>query len=105
MPVEGPPRLPYTRFGFSPHAIFSPCGAPGNFMPCTEREGTFLMVTPRPPNRLAEPGSTWSAVMPPASASAKFGSCGQIECSAQTCAVFGLVASLPSLCDSMEGDG
>jgi hypothetical protein len=36
------------------------------------------------------------AVTPPASASSNCGSCGQIECSAHTSAVFGLVISLPS---------
>jgi len=35
-------------------------------------------------------------VTPPAMASGIWGSWGQNECSAQTCAVFGLVASFPS---------
>src|SRR5688500_4682261 len=65
----------------------------------------FLRVTPRPPTRLAEPGSTCSAVTPPASAAAKPGSCGQTECSAQTLAVTGAVASLPSLCEDVPGLG
>ena len=96
-------REPYTRFGFSPQAIFNPYGAPGNFIPCIVREGTFLMVTPRPPKRLPEPGRICMVVTPPASARSNCGSCGQIECSADTSAVFGLVISLPSCCDSMPG--
>ena len=32
MRVAGPPFCPYTRFGFSPQAIFRPHGAPGNFI-------------------------------------------------------------------------
>src|SRR5262245_4057480 len=96
---------PYTRFGFSPQAIFSPYGAPGNFIACTVRAGTFFSVTLRPPMRLAEPGSIWSGVMPPASAVANPGSCGQTECSAQTSAVTGAVASLPSAFAATPGDG
>jgi hypothetical protein len=34
-------------------------------MPWTVRAGTFFKVTERPPNRLADPGKTWSAVTPP----------------------------------------
>src|SRR5688500_5555870 len=96
MRVDGP-RLAYTRFGFSPQAIFNPYFAPGNFIPCTVRDGTTLSVTPRPPNRLADPGSTWIVVTPPARLRGNCGSCGHTECSAQTCDVFGFVASLPSL--------
>src|SRR5215213_9127031 len=103
MRVEGPPRLPYTRLGFSPHAILSPYGAPGNFIPCTVRLGTFLTVTLRPPNRLAEPGRICMLVTPPSSARVKPGSCGHTECSAHTSAVLGLVASLPSLCACTPG--
>src|SRR5690606_1052183 len=99
------PRPPYTRFGFSPQAIFSPYGAPGNFMPWTVRPGTFLTVTLRPPNRLAEPGRICSEVMPPASAVTNPGSCGHTLCSAQTSAVLGEVISLPSACASTEGEG
>src|SRR5690606_17187288 len=95
--VDGPPFWPYTRLGFSPQAIFRPCGAPGNFMSWTVVAATFLSVTPRPPTRLAEPGRICSEVMPPASAAPKPGSCGHTECSAQTWAVTGAVASLPSL--------
>src|SRR5690606_30382610 len=80
-------------------------GAPGNFIACTLVPGTFLSVTPRPPNRLAEPGRICSEVTPPASAAAKPGSCGQTECSAQTLAVTGEVASLPSLCARTPGLG
>ena len=62
----------------------SPCGAPGNFIAWYVVAGTLRSVTPRPPIRLAEPGSTCSVVTPPASAVAKPGSCGQTECSAHT---------------------
>ncbi len=79
--------------------------APGNFMSCAVRPSTFLTVTPRPPNRLALPGRMWNVVTPPASARVKPGSCGQTECSAQTSAVFGRVASLPSLFACTAGDG
>ncbi|MNS84168.1 hypothetical protein D3C72_1179820 [compost metagenome] len=68
-------------------------------------DGTLRMVTPRPPNRLAEPGRIWSVVTPPARAVLKPGSWGQSECSAQTWAVFGLVASLPSLMPCTPGEG
>src|SRR6476659_5900663 len=97
MRVEGPPLLPYTRFGFSPHAILSPYFAPGNFIPCTVRLGTTLSTTLLPPMRFAEPGSTCSVVTPPARLRGNCGCCGHTECSAQTCGVVGLVASLPSL--------
>src|SRR3954464_2263237 len=96
MRVDGP-RDEYTRFGFSPHAIFSPYFAPGNFIPCTDRDGTTLRIALRPPIRLAEPGSTWSVVTPPARLRGNCGSCGHTECSAHTCGVVGLDASLPSL--------
>ena len=46
----------YTRFGFSPHAIFRPYFAPGNFIPCTVRDGTTLSTTLRPPIRLRRSG-------------------------------------------------
>src|SRR5690606_6575550 len=74
-------------------------------MPCAVVAATFLSVTPRPPTRLAEPGRLCSAVTPPASAAPKPGSCGHTECSAQTWAVTGLVASLPSLCALAPGLG
>ena len=75
-------------------------------MPWTVRAGTFFSVTDRPPNKLAEPGSTWSAVTPPfISARLKPGSCGQTLCSAQTSARTGAVASFPSLCDCVPGEG
>src|SRR5215211_2439101 len=96
MRVEGP-RVAYTRFGFSPQAIFSPYFAPGNFISCTVRAGTTLRTTERPPKRLAEPGSTWRVVTPPARLSGNCGSCGHTECSAHTSGVVGLVASFPSL--------
>src|SRR3954467_7414589 len=96
MRVDGP-RWEYTRFGFSPHAILSPYLAPGNFIACTVRPGTTLRTTLRPPKRFAEPGNTCSVVTPPARFLGNCGSCGQTECSAQTCGVTGLVASLPSL--------
>src|SRR5690606_14132948 len=83
----------------------SPYGAPGNFMSCTVRPGTFFTVTPRPPNRFADPGRICIVVTPPASASVNCGSCGQTESSARTSAVFGLVISLPSDVDWMSGDG
>src|SRR6478609_8713690 len=96
MRVDGP-RCAYTRFGFSPHAIFNPYFAPGNFIPCTVRAGTTLRIALRPPMRFAEPGSTWIVVTPPARMRGNCGSCGHTECSAHTFAVTGLVASLPSL--------
>src|SRR5205085_12557523 len=96
-------REPYTRFGFSPHAILRPYGAPGNFIPSAVRDGTFFTVTPRPPNRLAEPGRICIVVTPPASERSNCGSCGQSECSAETSAVLGLVISLPSCSDSTPG--
>src|SRR5215469_6887305 len=107
MRVEGNCFLPapYTRFGFSPQAIFSPWAAPGNFMPSTVTLGTFLSTTERPPNRLAEPGRICSVVMPPASAVRKPGSCGHTECSAQTLAVVGEVISFPSELASTAGTG
>ena len=46
-----------------------------------------------------------SVVTPPAMARVKPGSCGQIECSAQTSLRFGLVASLPSEFASTAGLG
>src|SRR5919107_5507558 len=96
MRVDGP-RWAYTRFGFSPQAILSPYLAPGNFTPCAVREGTSLSTTLRPPIRFAEPGSTWIVVTPPASVRGNCGSCGHTECSTQTCAVTGAVASFTSL--------
>src|SRR5690349_16991884 len=102
MRVDGP-RLAYTRFGFSPQAILSPYLAPGNFIPCTVRDGTTFRIALRPPIRLAEPGSTCSVVTPPARLRGNCGSCGHTECSAQTLAVTGLVASLPSLLASTPG--
>ena len=57
----------------------------------------------RPPIRFAEPGSAWIVVIPPAMARGICGSCGQNECSAQTSAVTGLVASLPSDSASVPG--
>src|SRR5689334_7613509 len=95
MRVDGP-RCAYTRFGFSPHAILSPYLAPGNFIPCTVADGTFFSTTLRPPIRFAEPGRICMVVTPAASARGNCGSCGHTECSAQTFAVTGLVASLPS---------
>src|SRR5690349_5693252 len=95
MRVDGP-RFAYTRLGFSPQAIFSPYFAPGNFIPCTVRDGTTLSTTLRPPMRFAEPGSTCKVVTPPASDLGNCGSCGQTECSTQTFAVTGLVASFTS---------
>jgi hypothetical protein len=52
---------------------------------------------------LAEPGSTWKVVTPPARAVLNDGSCGQTPCSAQTPAVFGDVHSLPSWCADDPG--
>src|SRR5688572_16449339 len=91
------PRFAWERLGFSPQAILSPYLAPGNFIDCTVRPGTTFRTTLRPPMRLADPGSTWSVVTPPASTRGNCGSCGQTECSAHTCGVEGLVASFPSL--------
>src|SRR5690242_20318220 len=105
MRVAGPPRCPYTRLGFSPQAILRPYFAPGNFIPCTVREGTTLSTTLRPPNKLAEPGRTCRVVTPPANERGNCGSCGQTECSAHTFGVAGLVASLPSLFASTPGAG
>src|ERR671921_2739800 len=96
MRVDGP-RLAYTRFGFSPHAILSPYFAPGNFIPCTLRAGTTLRIALRPPMRFAEPGSTWIVVTPPARVRGNCGSCGHTECSTHTFAVTGDGASLTSL--------
>src|ERR1041384_3565593 len=104
MRVDGP-RCAYTRFGFSPHAIFNPYFAPGNFIPCTVREGTTLTTTLRPPIKFAEPGRICIVVTPPANARGNCGSCGQTECSAQTFAVTGFVASLQSLFASTPGAG
>src|SRR3546814_12195546 len=98
-------RVPYTRLGFSPQAIFRPYGAPGNFIACMVMAGTFFRVTPRPPIRLAEPGSTCRLVIPPASALANPGSCGHTACSAPTCAVTGAVVSLPSALAVTQGMG
>src|SRR5262245_42570241 len=53
--------------------------------------------------RFADPGSAWIVVTPPAIASGICGSCGQNECSAQTSAVTGFVASLPSDSASVPG--
>ena len=94
---------PYTRFGFSPQAILSPCGAPGNFIAWYVVAGTFLSVTPRPPIRFAEPGRICSEVTPPWIADSKPGSWGHTLCSTQTFAVTGSVDSLPSLCASTPG--
>ena len=55
-----------------------------------------MTTTERPPIKFAEPGRICRVVTPPSSAASKPGSCGQIECSAQTLEVTGLVASLPS---------
>src|SRR6185503_21053966 len=97
---------PYTRFGFSPQAIFSPYGAPGNFIPCVVRAGTFFNTTERPPNRFAEPGRICSVVTPPLiKAREKPGSCGQTLCSAHTSGRVGEVASLPSELESVPGEG
>src|SRR5688572_11469716 len=104
MRVEGP-RLAYTRLGFSPHAILRPYFAPGNFIPCTDRDGTTLRIALRPPIRFAEPGRTWIVVTPPARLRGNCGSCGHTECSAHTCAVTGSVASLPSLSAGTPGAG
>src|SRR6266550_689901 len=94
--VDGPPRMRYTRLGYSPQAIFRPERAPGNFISCTVRAGMSFRIALRPPIRFAEPGRAWIEVIPPAIASGICGSCGQKECSAQTSAVTGFVASLPS---------
>ncbi len=66
-------------------------------MSCTVRAGTSRTIADLPPIRFAEPGRTCITVTPPAMASGIWGSWGQIECSAQTSAVTGLVASFPSL--------
>src|SRR4029078_6210497 len=95
MRVDGP-RCAYTRFGFSPHAILRPYLAPGNFIPCTVRDGTTFSTTLRPPMRFAEPGSTCSVVTPPARLRGNCGSCGHTECSTHTLAGTGAVASLTS---------
>src|SRR4051812_33529167 len=95
MRVDGP-RDAYTRLGFSPHAILSPYLAPGNFIPCTVRDGTILSTTLRPPIRFAEPGNTWMVVTPPARLRGNCGSCGHTECSTHTFAVTGDVASFTS---------
>src|SRR6185503_16702509 len=104
MRVEGP-RFAYTRLGFSPQAIFRPYFAPGNFIPCTVRDGTTFKTTLRPPIKFPEPGSTCMVVTPPARARGSCGSCGQTECSAQTFGVTGFVNSFPSLLASTPGAG
>ena len=91
--------------GFSPHAILSEWGASGNFISGTVFAETFLRVTPLPPNKFAEPGKTWKVVTPPAKASLYCGSWDQTLCSAQTSAVTGFVASLPSLLVLTPGAG
>src|SRR5205085_11797664 len=73
-----------------------PGETPGNFFPGPVRAGINSGTGRAPPMRLAEPGSAWIVVTPPAMASGICGSCGQNECSAQTSAVTGCVASLPS---------
>src|SRR4029079_11847389 len=93
----GGPRCAYPRLGCSPHAILRPYLAPGNFIPCTVRDGTTLRIALRPPMRLAAPGRICSVVPPPASCRGNCGSCGHTECSAHTYGVVGSVASLPSL--------
>jgi hypothetical protein len=98
-------RWPYTRFGFSPQAIFKVGGAPGNCMSVTLRPGCSLSVTPWPPTKLAEPGSTRIVVMPEASARDNAGSCGQTPSAARTLAVTGRVASLPSAFAMSSGMG
>ena len=65
-------------------------------MSWTVRAGTTLSTVLRPPIRLADPGSTWMVVTPPARLRGNCGSCGHTECSAHTSAVFGFVISLPS---------
>src|SRR2546426_12325570 len=72
-------------------------------MSWTERAGMSFRIALRPPMRLAEPGSAWIVVTPPAMASGICGSCGQNECSAHTSAVTGFVASLPSDSASVPG--
>src|SRR3546814_19471601 len=52
------------------------------------------------PNKLPDPGRIISVVTPASRAVSKPGSCGQTECSTQTCAVLGSVSSLTSLCAS-----
>ena len=74
-------------------------------MSCTVRPGTLRRMAERPPNRFAEPGRISSVVTPPRREVLKPGSCGHTECSAQTCAVLGSVASLPSECACTAGDG
>jgi hypothetical protein len=96
---------PYTRFGFSPHAIFTVSGAPGNRIAREPRVGTGRTTTPRPPMRLADPGSSCRAVIPPCTARWNPGSWGQAECSAHTPGVVGAVASLPSEWAFAHGDG
>ncbi len=62
-----------------------------------------LSTTPRPPNRLTDPGSTCSAVTPLARAREKAGSIGCTECSAHTLAVFQSVDSLVSVLSDVSG--
>src|SRR5216117_3040228 len=104
MRVDGPPRIRYTRLGFSPQAIFRPERAPGNFISCTVRAGISFRIALRPPIRFAEPGNAWMVVIPPAIASGICGSCGQNECSAHTSAVTGFEHSAVLTLDSV-GDG
>ncbi len=58
---------------FPPHAILSPYGAPGSFISWTVRAGINRRVADRPPIRLADPGSAWITVTPPAIASGIWG--------------------------------
>ena len=96
-------RVPYTRFGFSPQAIFMVLGASGKRISSAESRGTRRSVTPWPPTRLAEPGSTWIVVTPPARARSRAGSCGQNESTARTSGLKGPVDSLPSEWARTEG--
>jgi hypothetical protein len=68
------------------------------------RDGTTFKTTLRPPIRFAEPAGSASSSRRRQRAR-NCGSCGQTECSAQTFAVTGFVASLPSLFASTPGAG
>ena len=72
-------------------------------MSWTVRPGTTFSTVLRPPNRFADPGSTWIVVTPPARLRGNCGSCGHTECSAHTSAVFGFVVSLPSSAAGVPG--
>ena len=84
-------------------AIFMPGGAFSNTEARRPASGFSLSTTLWPPTRLPLPGNTWIVVTPPATARRIAGSSKLNESSARTCAVIGVVISLPSALASTEG--